>query len=230
MISTFLDRHLIRSFDDLESHRFDLYKFIIDARKTLWRKVKRILEIKFLTDWMVQELNHLSKIEPTLSDYKSPRILISTPDLLLIQAINRQMSELVKSESAKVYIIDGLDCSDFTIAMLLYLRTVLEPVFVITTAKSKNKLQDLLPDSSIHIDIGNANLHIEEKLLLMHRLLLESDLDFVHIFGSNMAIEMLISWLITLQGYRQTLCGCKRTCNRYSECSKKMCSSIAFRI
>ena len=191
MLSTFLERHLIRSFDSRESNRFDLYKFIIDARKTLWRKVKRILKIRFLPDWMVQEFDHLSKIEPTLSDYQSPQILLSTPNLHLIQAINRQMSALVKSVSARVYIIDGLDCNDLTTAMQLYLRSVEQPVFVITTGKSKNKQLDLLPDGSVHIDIGNIKLHREEKLVLMHRLLLESDLDFIHIFGSKLAFEML---------------------------------------
>lgn len=190
-ISSFLDRHLLRSYDKVDNHQFDLYRFIIDARKTLWRKLKRKLNIRFLPDWMVHELDNLSKIEPTLSDYQSPRILKATPNLRLIRSISRQMSELVNSTFAKVYILETLDCNALTAAALLYARTLKEPVFVITTSRSKNNLQDLLPDKSIHIDIGNINLPIEEKLTLLHRLLLESDLKFVHIFGSKIAFEML---------------------------------------
>lgn len=190
MIHSFLDRRLIRIFDYIDSYHSDLYQFIINYRKALWRRAKRILKIKFIPDWIVQELNNLSKIEPTLSDYQTPRLLKSAPSLRLIRAINRQMSELVNEESAKVYILERLDYNAMTLATLLYLRAVKEPVFVITTGKSKNIWRDLLPGKSIHIDIGNIDLNFEENLKLMHRLLLESDLEFVHVFGSKIALEM----------------------------------------
>ena len=108
-VASLLDRHLLRSFDNMNSRRFDLYRFIIDCRKNWWRKIKRKLNIEFLPDWMTEELDNLSKVEPTLSDYRSPHILKSAPNLRLIGSIDQSMSALVNAVSAKVYILDSLD-------------------------------------------------------------------------------------------------------------------------
>jgi glycosyltransferase involved in cell wall biosynthesis len=190
-ISSFLERHLIRPIESFDTRYFKLYQFIVNFIKDLSRSIKNKINIKFLPDWLLEELDNLAKIEPTLSGYRAPRILTARPSLGMVRAINRQMASLVNSKSAKVYILDGLDDNALSVATLLYTRAVKKPVFVITTGKSKNICQDLLPDKSSHIDIGNANLDIDEKLLLLHRLLLESKLEFVHVIGSKIAFEML---------------------------------------
>jgi hypothetical protein len=75
-----------------------------------------------------------------------------------------------------------------------------KPVFVIITGKCKTPWFNCLPQNSIHIDIGNSGLIYKDRLQLMHRLLLESDPSFIHVFNSRLALEMFDRYSGTFSG------------------------------
>jgi hypothetical protein len=100
------------------------------------------------------------------------------------------MAELVRAEKPQVYILDSIMKSYKVLNALSYMHAIEKPIFVISTGYMKKSWLDCLPQNSIHIDIGNTSLFYEERLQLMHRLLLESDPKFIHVFDSKLAFEM----------------------------------------
>jgi hypothetical protein len=97
----------------------------------------------------------------------------------------------VQEENARIYIADSLESNSIILDLLFYLHAIEGPSYVVTTERSRNPWKRFLPKGSIHVDFGNKNLFFEEKLRLFHRLLLETNTAYLHIFGSKLAWEML---------------------------------------
>jgi glycosyltransferase involved in cell wall biosynthesis len=166
------------------------YQLLLLFKRGLASKGKYIKSFFAHSNWESQELLELARIEPTLTDVKKPQMRIPNKELRIPSNINTSMAELVRAEKPLVYILDSIMKSYKVLNALHYMHAVKRPIFVISTGYKKRPSLDCLPQNSIHIDIGNTSLFYEERLQLMHRLLLESDPKFIHVFDSELAFEM----------------------------------------
>ncbi len=166
------------------------YQLFLLLKRGLASKRKYIKNFFAHSNWESQELLELARIEPTLTDLKKPQLRVPNKELRIPSNINSSMAELVRAEKPQVYILDSIMKSYKVLNALHYMHAVKRPIFVISTGYRKEPWLDCLPPNSIHIDIGNTSLFYEERLQLMHRLLLESDPKFIHVFDSELAFEM----------------------------------------
>lgn len=172
------------------NHRL-LYHALDTLLLSLMNKLKTMKASKGIPQWLHTELTELSKIEPLLGNYKDPQVKRPGPTKFrLLGVINHSMAALVKAEKSKIYIIENINKNHEILNTLHYMHALEKPIFVIITGKCKTPWFNRLPQNSILIDIGNSGLIYKERLRLMHRLLLESDPAFIHVFGSRLALEM----------------------------------------
>jgi glycosyltransferase involved in cell wall biosynthesis len=193
---------LLYPLDYLHVHHEGLFQQIVQLKRTVFSRFKYLVNKQAVPDWVKAELGELAKIEPNLRNYRKAQIRKKRPENRLNRAITPAMATLVREKAARVFIIDGLKDNPETLAALGYLLCSNTRHFIVTTEKGKNRWQKFLPDGSVHIDIGNADLFFEEKLILLHRLILESDLDYLHVFGSKLGLEMVTRYHATFAGVK----------------------------
>jgi glycosyltransferase involved in cell wall biosynthesis len=184
------------------NHRLS-YHALDSLALSLTNTLKAIKSSNEIPQWLRTELTELSQIEPLLRDYKTPQMRRPKPTKLrLAGVINHSMAALVKADKSRIYIIEHAHNNHEFLNALYYMHALGKPVFIIITGKCSTKWLDHLPQNSIHIDIGNTGLIYEDRLRLMHRLLLESDPAFIHVFNSRLALEMLDRYSGTFTGIR----------------------------
>jgi glycosyltransferase involved in cell wall biosynthesis len=182
------------------NHRL-LYYALDTLLLSLMNKLKIMKASKAIPQWLHAELTELSKIEPLLSDFKNPQVKRPGPTKFrLLGVINHSMAALVKAEKPPIYIIENVNNNYEILNALYYMHALEKPVSVIITGKCKTPWFNHLPQNSIYIDIGNSGLIYKERLRLMHRLLLESDPAFIHVFNSRLALEMFDRYSGTFTG------------------------------
>ena len=205
-IRNLISQILVYPLDYLHIHHADLFQKIIQFKRSIFSNYKYIVNKNAVPEWVKTELIKLSKIEPNLKNFKNPQIRKKRPRNRLNHAITPQMQTLIRERSSKVYILDGLEDDWETLKALNYLHYPDTNIFVVTTKKGKNRWKKFLPDESILIDIGNSNLFFEEKLKLLHRLILESDVEYLHLFGSKLALEMIARYHGTIKNTKVFAC------------------------
>jgi glycosyltransferase involved in cell wall biosynthesis len=182
------------------NHRL-LYHALDTLLLSLMNRLKTMKTYKGIPQWLHTELTELSKIEPLLGNVKTPHVKRPGPTKFrLLGVINHSMAALVKAGKSNIYIIENIDKNNEILNTLHYMHALEKPVFVIITGKCKTPWFNRLPQNSILIDIGNSGLVYKERLRLMHRLLLESDPAFIHVFGSRLALEMFDRYSGTFTG------------------------------
>lgn len=176
--------------DYLFNHHQLLLQLLVAYKRSLVSKIISMKKAGAIPDWVKEHLLKLSRIDPTITNFSKLQIRRAGLSFRIPRAINSRMSELVKAEKPKIYALGNLKNGFVTRNALYYIHAMAPPVFVMTTENGDNPWRDLLPLDCGHIDIGNADLIYEEKMKLMHRLLLESDPEFIHVFDSRLALEM----------------------------------------
>ncbi len=177
--------------DHLSLNHKAFYQNLILFKRAGFSSARKILKSKSYPDWICGELNKLSRMEPCLNNYAAAQVR-STPNTFShFCAIDADMGKLVQANNASIYIADSLECNSMILTMLYYLHTIEGPSYLVTTERSQNPWKQFLPEDCTHVDIGNKNLFFEEKLRLFHRLLLETNTAYLHLFDSRLAFEML---------------------------------------
>ena len=179
------------SIDYLQLNYKSLFDNLIFLKRSALSAARKILKTASYAEWICEELSKLSRLEPTLNKYTAAQIRSAPNTFNLFCAIDSNMAKLVQEENARVYIAESLESNSIILNLLFYLHTIEGPSYVVTTERSRNPWKRFLPEGSIHVDIGNTNLFFEEKLRLFHRLLLETNTTYLHLFGSRLALEML---------------------------------------
>lgn len=184
------------------NHRLS-YHALDSLLVSLIKTLKAIKGPNKIPQWLRTELTELSQIEPLLRDYKTPQARRPRPTKLrLAGVINPSMAALVKADKSRIYIIEHANNNHEFINALYYMHALGKPVFIIITGRCSTPWLSRLPQNSIHIDIGNSGLIYEDRLRLMHRLLLESDPAFIHVLNSRLALEMLDRYSGTFTGIK----------------------------
>ena len=146
---------------------------------------------KKLPAWVFNELREIAKIEPLVGGFHAARVC-QNPTTKLPRAITSNMSELVRHEKPKVFLLRALVKGGSELEAIHYMHALPPPVFFITTNDEPHPWKQYVPQQSIHIDIARANLNEREKILLLLRLLLEASPEFIHVINSSTAFDMFI--------------------------------------
>ncbi|MEW6139818.1 MAG: glycosyltransferase [Thermodesulfobacteriota bacterium] len=180
------------------------YSRTYNLAKTLRKDVKTILQTTLnagrnfrqtyraaCPKWVEEELKVLSQFEPEITGFSQP-FLYRAPASRLGAFITPEMSELVSAKRAKVFLLRAMVRGGSELEAVHYMHCLPSPVFVVTTSNEPHPWLHLLPKDSVHIDIGNNPLNNDERRILLLRLLLEADLELVHIVNSHTGFEMFI--------------------------------------
>jgi glycosyltransferase involved in cell wall biosynthesis len=152
------------------------------------------------TAWLREKLLDLAQIEPEVRFFGPLRR--ETPKSKIHKCITPEMGSLLQAKKARVFITPWLIKGGADLVALNYMNAVNENVFLITTSPAHNAFLNFLPSNAVHIDIGNTNLSYEERKLLLHRLLLEADFDFIHVINSREAFDIFVKYRHTFTGRR----------------------------
>lgn len=190
-IRHFIAPILVYPLDYLQVHHDSLFQQIVQFKRTVFNNFNYMVNKKAVPQWVKTELGELAKLEPNLKNFRKAQIRKKRPGNRLNHAITPQMATLIQETTSKVYILDGLQDDWETLGALDYLLCSDTKIFIVTTEKCSNRWLKFFSDQYVHIDIGNSNLFFEEKLILLHRLILESDAEYLHIFGSELGLEMV---------------------------------------
>ena len=110
------------------------------------------------------------------------------------------MKQLIEGQNAKVFLLSSI-CKENEFEQLSkYIKLDDDKLFVITTEQNPINKISVLRDEVVHIDIGNKILLHDEKLKLLHRLLLEGNIKSIHIIESEMAYEIMKYYHKTFSG------------------------------
>lgn len=145
-----------------------------------------------LPKWAEEEFKELARIEPELRGGVSPRW--HRPNSRLHRYVTEPMKLLVESHKARVFVLPWLIEGGADLEAVHYMHAVDGPRFLITTERSPNPWLRLIPDECIHIDIGNNDLSHRERMVLLSRLLLQANPDFIHTVNSPVAFDVFTEW------------------------------------
>ncbi|MEW6139817.1 MAG: glycosyltransferase [Thermodesulfobacteriota bacterium] len=173
--------------------------------------------------WAHLELKNLAAIEPGIASDEP--LDVWRPRSRLHEYVSPGMKDLVQTPGARLFIMSYISRGGAHLEALHYMHALGGPVFVVTTQKAANPWRNRLPENSCHIDIGNIPLSYRERMTLLHRLLLESDLDFLHIVNSPLAYDMLLQWPKTFDGVRIF---CSLFCNDVSKAGNRVGFAINY--
>ena len=176
--------------DYLLNHHRLLLQLLVTYKRSLVSKIISIKKCGANPVWVKENLLKLSRIDPTINNFSKFQVRRTGLNFKILRTINSSMSALIKAEKPKIYALGNLTDDLVTRNALYYIHAMTPPVFVITTENGGNQWRIFLPLNCIHIDIGNTDLNYEEKMKLIHRLLLESNPEFIHVFDSMLALEM----------------------------------------
>jgi glycosyltransferase involved in cell wall biosynthesis len=151
--------------------------------------------------WAEDELVELARIDPTVGP-PAPWLIPPNPPARICRHVTPGMRALMKAQKSRVYILNSLEIGGTELVAIHYMSAVRENVFVITTHESSNPWSRALPTGTVLIDIGNTGLSDSEKILLLQRLLLEADMDFVHTIHSGVGLDLFIKKSRTFRGKR----------------------------
>jgi glycosyltransferase involved in cell wall biosynthesis len=150
--------------------------------------------------WLREKLVDLADIEPQMRFYGP--LWTNAPKSRIHRHICPTMGALLETNRARVFIVPWLVRGGAELVALHYMNAVQENVFFITTVPAENRLLKYTPATSAHIDIGNMPLSEGEKALLLHRLLLEADCEFVHVISSRLAFDIFHKYHRTFKNHR----------------------------
>jgi glycosyltransferase involved in cell wall biosynthesis len=154
-----------------------------------------------LPSWARQEIKQLAKLEPQLNNYK-PWQIDFLPPTRLHSNITKCMEQLIRTSAARVFVLPWIARGGAELCALHYMHAVRERCFLITTEPCPNEWASRLPPEAVHIDIGNGDLSHREKKVLLLRLIVQADTEFVHIVNSQVAFDVLTEFRAALQGRR----------------------------
>lgn len=176
-----------------------LFPMLLHLRRIGLERIRATDKANRIPPWLSSALTKLSRIEPSINE--SRNIDIRRPDKTnrIIHAIATEMSELVGTKKAKVYILDNLERNHIHLNALNFISAQ-EKAFLITTEKTIHSPVKPPGVKVVHIPIGNSRLFFEERLQLLHRLLLESDTEYIHIINSRMGYKLLDRYKRTFNG------------------------------
>lgn len=150
--------------------------------------------------WIRDQLLDLATIEPEVS-FSDP-LPKSMPASVIHRHITPAMGALLEAEGARVFILPWLIKGGADLVALHYMNVAKQNVFFITTEAADNAFAKHAPPGSIHIDMGNTALSHEDKVILLQRLLLESDYEFIHTVNSRAAFDLFDKYRGTFMEHR----------------------------
>jgi hypothetical protein len=166
-------------------------------------RIRTALNPETIPSWVREEISEISKIEPTLKTFRNIQTRKPIGKIDITRLITPAMSALVSADKPAVYIIDKADMGHVHQMALNYMQVSGCPNFLISTEPAETDCDAHIPEGSQHIHIGEANLVYEERLKLTHRLLLECDPRFIHVFDSQMAMEIFDRYAKTFSGKKR---------------------------
>jgi len=197
---TLPERLLISFLDKCYCENLTAYQAVIGLKRKVWSSFNKFFR-KSLQNWILEEIELLSDVEPALSNFHNPTIRFTDMHRRFINVISKEMSLLVKAQKPKIFILQDLTSESLNAFASSY-HEASGNIFLITTHSFALRHTERHNPALVHIDIGNTNLIFEERLNLLHRLLLEADPAFVHIIGSHVALEMLDRYKTTFQNLK----------------------------
>jgi len=192
-----LERSVISLLDECYCKNPTAYQFIIGLKRKVWSSFNKFFR-KSLQNWILEEIELLAEIEPALSNFRNPTVRFTDTHRRFFNVINKEMSLLVQAKKPKIFILQDLSPESWN-AFKSSNHEATGNVFLITTHSFAQRHKGGNNPALVHIDIGNTNLIFEERLNLLHRLLLETEPEFIHIIGSHIAFEMLDRYRATFQ-------------------------------
>jgi hypothetical protein len=177
--------------DHLQIKHPVLLENIIRLKRLAFSAFQKLSPSDHYSGWINSELSKLADLEPTLKDFTAAQIRSAPNTFCHFLAIDASMTKMIEASGARVYVTDALENQIATYNLLMHLHAAGGDGYVITTRRSDNAWKKFLPENLVHVDIGNCNLMTEEKLRLMHRLVLEAEIEYLHLFGSQLGMEMI---------------------------------------
>ena len=188
-----VSERVINVIDNFFYSKKDLYTLSIAVKRFLSTLAYKVFN-KGNEKWIEETIQELSSIEPQLKLEPNIQIRRVPKKCSLYKSIDTSMKKLVEDDKVVVYIFDRLSKRNLQMVPSKTNLSKKNPAYIITTNRSKNKKTPQLNSSHTWIDIGNKPLLHDQKITLLHRLLLEADIAYLHITGSKLAYEMLVKF------------------------------------
>lgn len=150
--------------------------------------------------WLREQLLDMARTEPEIRFVGQAKR--NVPKSSIPVHIPPEAGALLETPNARVFILPWLIRGGADLVAVHYMNAVQERVFLITTQHADNDFLQFIPSTAIHIDLGSLPLYDDEKELILHRLLLEADCDFIHVINSRLAFDLFERYPATFKNLR----------------------------
>jgi hypothetical protein len=190
----------IRLMDDIYAFHYPLYQAIIHVKHLYTSRLQHLRGFDYKNAWVYEQLDDLKTIDPSINPSRRVQIRCLNSRIRAPSVITEEMSSLVESERPIIYIVPKAGWNLLFLTSLCYIHATVGPIYIISTDPSGSSATHLLPKESSVIDLAKTGLIYEDRLRLMHRLLLESNPRFIHFFSSPFAMELFARYCGTFDG------------------------------